>query len=30
MPDSVLWLDHGKTMMLGDPDQVVDAYAGPL
>ena len=27
MCDSVLWLDHGQTMALGDPDEVVDAYA---
>jgi ABC-type polysaccharide/polyol phosphate transport system ATPase subunit len=23
---TVLWLDHGNTVMLGDPDEVVDAY----
>lgn len=23
---SVLWLEHGKPVMLGDPDEVVDAY----
>jgi ABC-2 type transport system ATP-binding protein len=24
--DQVLWLDHGNPMLLGDPDEVVDAY----
>jgi homopolymeric O-antigen transport system ATP-binding protein len=27
MSDRVLWLDHGRTVMFGDPDEVVDAYA---
>ena len=29
MADRVLWLDHGRTVMVGDPDEVVDAYAPP-
>ena len=29
MSDRVLWLDHGRTVMVGDPDEVVDAYAPP-
>jgi homopolymeric O-antigen transport system ATP-binding protein len=24
--ETVLWLDHGRTVMLGEPDEVVDAY----
>lgn len=27
MADRVLWLDHGRTRMVGDPDEAVDAYA---
>lgn len=27
MADRVLWLDHGHTRMLGDPEEVVEAYA---
>lgn len=27
MSDKVLWMDHGRTQMLGDPDEVVEAYA---
>ena len=27
MSDRVLWLDHGRTVMLGDPTEVVEAYA---
>ena len=26
--DRVLWLDHGDSVMLGDPTEVVEAYAG--
>ena len=26
--DRVLWLDHGHSVMLGDPTEVVEAYAG--
>jgi len=29
MSDRVLWLDHGRTVMVGDPDEVVGAYANP-
>lgn len=29
MSDRVLWLDHGRTVMVGDPATVVDAYAHP-
>jgi ABC-type polysaccharide/polyol phosphate transport system ATPase subunit len=29
MADRVLWLDHGRTVMVGDPATVVDAYARP-
>jgi len=29
MSDRVLWLDHGRAVMVGDPDEVVDAYAHP-
>ena len=29
MSDRVLWLDHGRTVMVGDPASVVDAYAHP-
>lgn len=28
MSDRVLWMDHGRTVMLGDPHEVVEAYAG--
>lgn len=28
MSDRVLWLDHGRMQMLGDPHDVVEAYAG--
>lgn len=27
MSNRVLWMDHGRTRMLGDPDEVVEAYA---
>jgi ABC-type polysaccharide/polyol phosphate transport system ATPase subunit len=30
MSDRVLWLDHGRARMVGDPDTVVDAYAHPV
>jgi ABC-type glutathione transport system ATPase component len=29
MSDRVLWLDHGRTVMVVDPDEVVDANANP-
>lgn len=29
MSDRVLWLDHGRTVMVGNPDEVVNAYANP-
>jgi ABC-type polysaccharide/polyol phosphate transport system ATPase subunit len=29
MSDRVIWLDHGRMVMTGDPDEVVDAYANP-
>jgi ABC-2 type transport system ATP-binding protein len=29
MSDRVIWLDHGRMVMVGDPAQVVDAYARP-
>ena len=28
LADQVLWLDHGNPVMLGDPNDVVDAYVG--
>jgi ABC-type polysaccharide/polyol phosphate transport system ATPase subunit len=30
MSDRVLWLDHGRMVMEGDPAEVVDAYAHPV
>jgi ABC-type polysaccharide/polyol phosphate transport system ATPase subunit len=30
MSDRVLWLDHGRTVMVGEPAEVVDAYAHPV
>jgi ABC-type polysaccharide/polyol phosphate transport system ATPase subunit len=30
MSDRVLWLDHGRTVMVGEPTEVVDAYAHPV
>lgn len=30
MSDRVLWLDHGRAVMVGDPTSVVDAYAHPV
>lgn len=30
MSNRVLWLDHGRMVMLGDPGEVVEAYAGPV
>jgi len=29
MSDRVIWLDHGRMVMVGDPTEVVDAYARP-
>jgi ABC-type polysaccharide/polyol phosphate transport system ATPase subunit len=29
MSDRVIWLDHGRMVMVGDPAEVVDAYARP-
>ncbi len=29
MSDRVMWLDHGRMVMMGDPTEVVDAYANP-
>lgn len=30
MSDRVIWLDHGRMVMMGDPTEVVDAYASPV
>ena len=30
MCDRVIWMDHGKVIMDGDPDEVCDAYLSSI